>query len=171
MIHTFNAPTKASSVVIYALEEVRLLCMVIRCLEQNRCTRESSQSTTRSAGDFVLKLTAEQFSAFQGLLDQLQLSHLPPSQLHEYIHQALSTVYMPNNLFEMFKDRFLNPADIYLCLRCVHHEGGFQAPKLLTNFHVKTQFGIRLFLLDHIDRLYEEFKLKTSTDQYELWMK
>lgn len=54
MIHTFNAPTKANSVVIYALEEVRLLCLVIHCIEQDCYTNESSQLITgsESADDF-----------------------------------------------------------------------------------------------------------------------
>ncbi|KAH7918023.1 hypothetical protein BV22DRAFT_1134916 [Leucogyrophana mollusca] len=91
-------------------------------------------------------------AAFKALGDKLNTSS--NGELAVDIFRALKTLYMPVNTFDIFGYRYLSPVVAYLCLRSVHPDGGFIEPKLLTTHYIKTQFGIRLFLLELIHQKY-----------------
>ncbi|KAG1841172.1 hypothetical protein C8R48DRAFT_781482 [Suillus tomentosus] len=173
MVEKFNCPAKASTQITYALEEVRLVCFVMRCIGQGCYVLKDDDRLQKEKGDFCLTLTKQQLKAFESLSNSLNL----PSSGCDWtpiIDNALSTIYMPNNPFEMFKDKFANAVNVYVCLRSVHPQGGFQTPKSLTVYEAKTQFGIRLFLMDHSLRRYEVFKQADPDEkeaQYDAWMR
>ncbi|KAG2336410.1 hypothetical protein BDR05DRAFT_124015 [Suillus weaverae] len=64
---------------------------------------------------------------------------------------------MPQNTLEMFNDNFISPVIAYICLRSVCRDGHFESPKLLSTHYVKTQFGIRLYLLEFMQRQYKKY--------------
>jgi hypothetical protein len=172
MVEKFNCPAKATQIT-YAMEEVRLLCFVMRCIGQGEYVLKDDHRLQKEKGDFCLTLTKQQLKAFEELSNSL---NLPSSECDwtPIINNALSTIYMPDNSFEIFNNRFANVVNVYVCLRSVHPEGGFQTPKSLTVYEAKTQFGIRLFLMDHILRRYQDF-MQTNPEveevQYDAWMK
>lgn len=54
----------------------------------------------------------------------------------------------------MFESIFRNPSTIYVILRSTQEQGGFAAPKEMTVYYSRIQFGIRLSLLANIQEQY-----------------
>jgi hypothetical protein len=78
-------------------------------------------------------------------------------KLKESIQTILASIYTPQNTLGMFHDSYINPVVAYICLCSVHSDGSFHSPKLLTTYHVKTQFGICLYILENIERQYTSY--------------
>lgn len=152
----FSAPISESARVSYALEEVRVLCLVLRCVQEGRYhTSSLSDTVQQTPGCFRLCLTLEQLAASKSLLDQLEDSSEKPV---DAVNTLLNALYFPSNTLNMFEDQYTNPVNSYVCLRTVHPEGGFIKAEMATCHAVKTQFGIRLFILDFINRALVSYK-------------
>ncbi|KAG2045473.1 hypothetical protein BDR06DRAFT_1015619 [Suillus hirtellus] len=164
MSERFSAPRTKRSRASYALEEFRLLCLILRSVLLDAYTvatslpaQNSSDSRLSSDDQYRLTLSAEQLEASQLLLNLLrQLKHDDP-KIKDGIEMVLFSVYMPKNTLQMFDDSYINPVVAYICLRSVDSDGGFLPPSLLTNPHVKTQFCIRLFILEFIRQQYQAY--------------
>ncbi|OAX37324.1 hypothetical protein K503DRAFT_783713 [Rhizopogon vinicolor AM-OR11-026] len=114
-------------------------------------------SKLSSSGQYLLTLSAEQLEASRSLLDLLKELKYHDPKLKDGIQAVLSSVYMPKNTLQMFDNSYINPVVAYICLRSVNSHGGFLPPKQLTNPLVKTQFGIRLFILEFIQKQYQVY--------------
>jgi hypothetical protein len=155
----FSAPISEKARISYGLEEVRALCLVLRCVQEGWYDINSlSDTIQRTSGRFRLCLTSEQLTASRSLLDQLEASMEKPSPLVDAVNALLNALYFPSNTLNMFEDQYANPVNSYICLRTVHPEGGFIKAELATCHAVRTQFGIRLFILDFINRKLASYK-------------
>lgn len=144
----------------YALEEVRLLCLVLRCTASDAyIMKDSPINDTSPTTQYRLFLTHRQLNASSSLLTLLSDSQISQNdtRLEQGIQALLATLYMPDNTLDMFNDAYINPVVSYICLRSVHPDGGFQTAKLLTPLYVKTQFGIRLFIMGFINTQYQAY--------------
>lgn len=117
-----------------------------------------SDIVQHTSGQFRLCLTLGQLTASRSLLDQLEALAGKPGPLVDAVNALLQELYLPSNTLNMFEDQYVNPVNTYVCLRTVHPEGGFIKPELATCHIVKTQFGIRLFILDMINRKLASYK-------------
>jgi hypothetical protein len=145
---------------MYALEEVRLLCLILRCVLHDTYILTPSppaSSMSSSSPHYHLSLSPQQLHASQSLVGLLKQTHCDSLKLKESIQTILGSIYTPQNTLGMFQDSYINPVVAYICLRSVHSDGGFHSPKLLTTYHVKTQFGIRLYILEYIERQYMSY--------------
>ncbi|KAI6139445.1 hypothetical protein BKA82DRAFT_948849 [Pisolithus tinctorius] len=153
MVDMFNCPSK-NTVIAYALEEARLLCFVMRCIQEGHY--KVDERSPWEGSHFVLVLTSDQFEAFSSLKRLLTYHHQAPTasaqdvSLQGAISAALKSLYMPTNSMALFDLALLNAVNVYIVLRAIHPDGGFQEAKVVTTYHAKTQFAIRLFLMHHI---------------------
>ncbi|KAG2093716.1 uncharacterized protein F5147DRAFT_820858 [Suillus discolor] len=156
----FNAPTCRHSRVAYASEEVRLLCFVLRCIAQKTYTLlpMGPESTVTTNGSYHLFLTNSQLEASAILQKLLTSSQEGCEDLTDAIHNILEQLYMPSNTLDMFQNRYISPVAAFVCLRAVHPDGGFITPELITPTTVRTQFDIRLFVMDFLDRQFSVYR-------------
>ncbi|KAI6025371.1 hypothetical protein PISMIDRAFT_16882 [Pisolithus microcarpus 441] len=152
MMDRFNCPAKDRTICSYALEEVRLLCLVLRCVQKKAYTTFGPSLPLGEKPQLVL--TRKQLTATQALLKALlshqQISH---SQLMPLINDLLQDIYMPDNSFDMIENSFVNPANLYTCFRSMASQGGFEEPKRLTHLYAKIQFAMRLTIMDTVEQL------------------
>ncbi|KAG2092299.1 uncharacterized protein F5147DRAFT_779694 [Suillus discolor] len=159
----FNVPAKMKTRVSYALEEVRLISIILRCISDRAYMIPGSVSPQQPpSSKYQLALTEEQLKAGLSLMDLLKNALVDDASLQDSISSLLNTVYMPRNTLQMFANSYANPTIAYICLRSVHVDGGFESPTLLTPYHVKTQFGIRLHVLAFINQEYQAFMAKNN---------
>ncbi|KAI6126775.1 hypothetical protein F5141DRAFT_1060467 [Pisolithus sp. B1] len=92
-----------------------------------------------------LVLTGKQLSGTQALLQALashqQISHL---QLMPLINDVLQDIYMPDNSFDMIKNSFVNPANIFTCFQSVASQGGFEEPRNCSDEQLYDQFSLEM---------------------------
>ncbi|KAF8121677.1 hypothetical protein EV363DRAFT_1139096, partial [Boletus edulis] len=162
MTERFRCPTKATTVHSYALEEVMLLCFVLRCIKRNLICLDAE--TPWDGDKFYLPLTSRQLAGFQQLLVSLQDPQSSNCDLSNAVKVALKSIYMPDNRFDILAHPFLSAIIAYIGIRSIHPEGGFWNPKRLTSFYAKTQFGIRLFLLSEACDAYAEHKKRSGNN-------
>lgn len=157
----FSAPLTKPARASYALEEVRLLCLILRCVSRGTYTlgtsSPASSASRPSTALYHLSLSKEQLDTAQSLLRLLGDTVQSDLKLVDAIRTTLGSIYMPQNTLEMFNDNFISPVIAYICLRSVHSEGHFESPKLLSTHYVKTQFGIRLYLLEFVQSQYKKY--------------
>lgn len=102
-----------STIRSYALEETRLLCFVLQCLQADRYSIGDSASLAPSPEGLYIGLTKHQVHCFEALLQHsvelpqpLEPQNEPFSKLDLLIDAALRSVYMPGNSLEMFENVF-----------------------------------------------------------------
>ncbi|KAH0826467.1 hypothetical protein J3R83DRAFT_5468 [Lanmaoa asiatica] len=162
----FNRPTRTSTIRSYALEEVRLLCFVLRCIRHSRYAIGASESPVVSNSVLQIGLTSQQFESFQALQQVLSSeSKAIPSQLDTLVDATLRSIYMPSNSFYMFDNIFRNPSTAYVVLRSTRAQGGFADPKEMTVHYARIQFGIRLVLMADILKQYDQLWSENKDDQ------
>ncbi|KAG1795942.1 uncharacterized protein HD556DRAFT_1441771 [Suillus plorans] len=160
----FNVPARIKTRVSYALEEVRLISIILRCISDRAYAIAGSVPPLQpSSSKYRLTLNEEQLKAGLSLTYLLQNALVDDASLQEGISSLLNAVYMPRNTLQMFANSYVNPTIAYICLRSVHADGGFESPTLLTPYHVKTQFGIRLHVLGFINQEYQAFVAKNNS--------
>ncbi|KAG9317943.1 hypothetical protein JVU11DRAFT_2176 [Chiua virens] len=163
MIGCFNRPSTKSTISSYALEEVRLLCFVLRCIRRHQYSVGGSESPVPSPDGLSIALTTQQFDSLQALLLALSSQSTPtPLELNSLIDAALHSIYMPSNSFHMFDNVFRNPCIVYVVLRSTRAQGGFADPKDITVYYAQIQFGIRLALMAKVQK--EHCRLQAAGD-------
>ncbi|KAG6376676.1 hypothetical protein JVT61DRAFT_1681 [Boletus reticuloceps] len=65
MVERFNCPMQLSTIKSYALEEVRLLCFVLHCIQYKKIAVGASEAPIPSAGGLQISLTSQQFGHFK----------------------------------------------------------------------------------------------------------
>ena len=138
----------------YALEELRLLSMVMRCYWDQQFSMSSddgesvsSGSSTGSSG-YSLTLTTSQLMAIRRLEDHLIQYTYNSNMLQRLINNLTEALYMPENSHNMVSDIFVSPVASFMCLRAVNRVGGFSVSKHITTRWVGLQCGIRLCIFD-----------------------
>lgn len=165
MLDRFNCPIRTSTIRAYALEEVKLLCFVLRCIKQKMYAIGSSESPVASEDGLQIGLTNQQFKNFQALSQILSSQSSTPStssKLDKLLDDVLSSIYMPNNCFEMFENIFRNPSTLYVILRSTRPQGGFANPKDVTIHYARIQFGIRLTIMATVLKKYHQVQVTNS---------
>ncbi|KAF8432914.1 hypothetical protein L210DRAFT_3650015 [Boletus edulis BED1] len=152
MTERFRCPTRRSTITMYGLQEAVLLCFVLRCIQQNLMRED--MKTPWDGESFYLALTPDQVNSFRRLLTLLQQVDSSDEDLSRAIKAARKSLYMPEDTFHLLMHPFLSAIIVFICLRSVHPEGGFWSPKRLTTIYAKTQFSIRLFLLQEAQEMY-----------------
>ncbi|KAG9310527.1 hypothetical protein JVU11DRAFT_9070 [Chiua virens] len=90
ILERFNRPVRESTIRSYALEEVRLLCFVIHCIESGKYIIGASESPVSSSNGLQVGLTRDQFECFQALLWALSSK----SHFMQRIHAYKLTIYL-----------------------------------------------------------------------------
>ncbi|KAG2030508.1 hypothetical protein BDR03DRAFT_1017063 [Suillus americanus] len=155
MQQLFSAPIVQHTRIAYASEEVRLLCFVLRCISNKVYTvlPNGTQPTAPITHDqYHVSLTTAQLDQFIVLQKKLASRQTNSEHLIGTLNDVLETLYMPSNALEMFRDHYINPVAAFICLRAIHPDGGFINPENIAYTTVRTQFDIRLFLLDFLER-------------------
>ena len=171
MTERFRCPLHRSTITSYGLEQVMLLCFVLRCIERGLIHQDAKSPWE---GDtFYLPLGSEQFTRFQQLLSLLRNPKSSEQAIFSAIKMTCQNLYMPGNCFDLLSHPFLSVVIVYACLRSVHPQGGFWDPKRLTSIYAKMQFGIRLFLLHEAQDVYMRFDAEYSDGdkKYQEYMK
>jgi len=178
LLENFNRPMRDSTVQSYALEETRLLCFVLRCLQDNRYSVGDSVAPVSSEKGLWIGLTENQACCFQNLFKHLsessELAGLSSAEtlttldrpshptLDSLIDAALCSIYMPTNSLEMFENVFCNPTTIYVILRSLRSEGGFLQAKEATVRYAPIQFAIRLTIMANVQERYRQLEGEKS---------
>ncbi|KIM51974.1 hypothetical protein SCLCIDRAFT_32998 [Scleroderma citrinum Foug A] len=152
LVDKFNCPTKVKTIKTYALEEVHLLCFIIRCIEGKMYCK--APKSPWEGDSFYLSLTVDQVNSFHALRTLLCQSKPDQDRLSNALASALGSIYTPMNRLDLFVHPYLDPINAYVCLRSLDPKGGFRQPKLLTAIYSKIQFGIRLYLMNQIEKDY-----------------
>jgi hypothetical protein len=195
----FNAPGKKTTRMRYSLEELRLLCFVLRCFldglyvaasdykddtastssdsevdtssEENSASSpdERSSGTSRTRRTYRIILTDGQIAAIRILLDLLETAKYNSKQLEHAISDLTETLYMPSNTADMAHNEFVSPVKAMYCLRAVSELGGFINPKYVTVYLVALQCGIRLCLLRVVLQKLREIRESGDASHRDQW--
>lgn len=168
MVDHFNCPMRQSTIQSYALEEVRLLCFVIRSIQKKSFSIEGSLGILE--GSLKIVLTQNQYQMMMALLYGLRSPETSSSSLESLVDAALRGLYMPSNTLLMMENPFINPSALYTILRSTRKQGGFDEAKSLTVYYARIQFGIRLTVMAAIQEEYQKTKslLPPSGDENNL---
>jgi hypothetical protein len=177
----FKAPGKKSSRMRYSLEELRLLCFVVRCFDsglystfttEGSSNSESSESDSdgsttpptrrgiphRKEGAYCITLTTTQIAAIEALKAHLVHSNYNSKELFRAINSLAEALYMPDNTLGMVEDVFLSPVVAMVCLRALASGGGFLPPKSITGNLIGIQYAIRLCIFSVVMRKWRQMK-------------
>ncbi|KAG6371750.1 hypothetical protein JVT61DRAFT_9101 [Boletus reticuloceps] len=158
MIDRFNCPIRQSTISAYALEEVRLLCFILRCVQKKWFSVEGSLRASQLEGYPHIELTQDQHKISKKLFQIIEAPDTPSSTLESIVDAILKSIYMPSNTLSMLENPFINPSAVYTVFRSLRQQGGFDEPKTLTVYYARIQFGIRLTVMHTIQEEYQATK-------------
>ncbi|KAJ8580502.1 hypothetical protein M405DRAFT_847592 [Rhizopogon salebrosus TDB-379] len=130
---------------------------VVLCIAQGAYTvlpfwPQLAMPAAPSGGSYYhISINSAQLTALAALWKKLA-QRQDYGDLTDAINSVLEQLYMPSNTLDMVRDRHISPVAAFICLCAVHPEGGFILPEHITYTTVCTQFDIRLFILDFLER-------------------
>lgn len=162
----------------YSLEELRLLCFVLRVHRANRhntALKERTESDREpdhpdsddledSHHKYRLTLTDSQIKAIDGLEYALSNHSYTSKELRIAIEGLLDALYMPDNTMAMVENTYISPVSAMICLRAVGPDGSFLHPKIVTCNLVGIQCGNRLRIFRRAMILLAEISKRATND-------